>query len=281
MNKLLNEELNFAVKYLKEKYNDNLLAVYLRGSHLYNLNNENSDLDLLVVVRTNLMNAVTKNLVSKDKKGPEDSNFEYKFMDEYSLVGQLAKGNTTTLDSFLKKPLYMNDDFEEMADLLYDNRAGLFYMNHKGTLNSAYGHTRQALELAVRLSSKGELDPSSTSRLMKAVASMYKSFAQLESLLKLYENVSSDEVDNDTPEFLSFVDNTMVHGELKDSLMSKKNTKVLSENEYNGLVGMLSSEKDKLQAMKDKTFHVAELDLSNELLTKLLEVVAKPFVSYE
>lgn len=126
-----NKELNEVF----DKFNkEDVLAVYLTGSHLNNLAVETSDVDLYVVLRQN-----KKNLVfGQFKSGQEHGENDFKYMESYKFVQLLYKTNPNMLELLFKYPLYVHDDFKKMADFLFENKNNVVKMNQERYYSSCY-----------------------------------------------------------------------------------------------------------------------------------------------
>ena len=126
-----NKELNEVF----DKYNkEDVLAVYLTGSHLNNLVVETSDVDLYVVLKQNKKNLVFGQFTSGQEHGEND----YKFMESYKFVQLLYKTNPNMLELVFEYPVYVNDKFKPLADFLYENKNKVVKMNQERYYSSCY-----------------------------------------------------------------------------------------------------------------------------------------------
>lgn len=130
-----NNELKSALENVFAKYpKEKVSAVYVTGSQLNNLTNENSDVDLYVVLKQSKKNAVLGNLVSKQISGEDD----FKVMEEYRLLQLLYKVNPTMLELFHERPVYVSEEFRSASEWLYENRNNLHKMNQRRYFSSSY-----------------------------------------------------------------------------------------------------------------------------------------------
>lgn len=79
-----------AIKALKEEYGDLLLAIYERGSSLYELKTDSSDYDLQAIVRTKKSDLLIGKIYSDTIKLNNDE-FDVAVIDEYKLINQLRR----------------------------------------------------------------------------------------------------------------------------------------------------------------------------------------------
>lgn len=122
----MENKLNKALNEVFTKFNkDEVLAIYLTGSQLNNLETPSSDVDLYVVIKQNKKNLVFESLVSKQLHG----EYDFKYMESYKFVQLLCKTNPNMLEMVYKYPLYVDDSFKSVADLLFERRNEVVTLN--------------------------------------------------------------------------------------------------------------------------------------------------------
>lgn len=211
--------------------------------------------------------------MSKDKKGPEGTNSEYKLVDEYALLAQLRKGNTTTLECFVSKPLYTSPSFEHMANLLYKRQTELLFVNPKGTLNSDLGLLRQSVFKAKKLSLEDD-----TPVLLKTMVASRKSYGRLMSLLELYKNLSFDELLVDSNEYQEYMRHTVLKGDLRSELLELKTKSSLSKDEEGTLLEELLTREGQFKTLQNSVDLLSNTLPSEELMKELMCSASKPVV---
>lgn len=270
----MEDKLNKIIEALKAKYKDSFCAVYMRGSQLYNLNHAESDIDVIVVVDTQLITVLNSGGYSRDYKFPGES-WEYKLVDEYSFIKQVLKGNFMFLEALTRRPLAVSPKFEAMANFVYENRQDLFFLNPVGTFNSLIGNSKAIIK-------KLEKDLSDEDKLLvgtefpgKQLQNVERSLLQFKALRDYYELKTEEAFDN-LMEYVSF------HGEVRDYLLSLKVKKRWeTESELKDARVRLSQMNSEVDLMKDFASELTNRPLSESFKTELLLLVRPPKVSEE
>lgn len=119
--KLSDELLN----YFQDQLPTRVLAVYLSGSQLNNLADEDSDTDYYVVTEPEF-----DSLIFNQRKGKQNhGEIDFKQVDLFQFVNSIYKSNPNVLELFYKEPLYADDLFSTMRDFLLKHRDDLLKLN--------------------------------------------------------------------------------------------------------------------------------------------------------
>ncbi|WP_334427200.1 MULTISPECIES: DNA polymerase beta superfamily protein [unclassified Levilactobacillus] len=111
--------------YLKRQSPNRILAVYLSGSRLNNLADEDSDTDYYVVTEPEF-----DSLIFNRRKGKQNHNeIDFKQVDLFQFVNSIYKSNPNVLELFYKQPLYVNPMFIRMSEFLSENKDRLLTLN--------------------------------------------------------------------------------------------------------------------------------------------------------
>lgn len=137
----MSEQKTRAIETIKEYYGDLLLAIYERGSSLYNLKTNNSDYDLQVIVRTKKETLLMGKLYSDSIK-LNDNEFDIAAIDEYKLINQVRRGIINTIEIFFKDPIYLNPDYKETAEFLKTHVHELIISHPVELMGGCYGYYR-------------------------------------------------------------------------------------------------------------------------------------------
>lgn len=111
--------------------------VYLTGSALTKVQNENSDRDYYAFYVPEKLDFVLKD----NSKGAQYHNeaFEYKQFMIAHLVNLLLKSNPNVVEMFFEYPLFVSKEEKPMADLLFENREVLSQVDSKRFVKASLG----------------------------------------------------------------------------------------------------------------------------------------------
>lgn len=130
--------ISSSIKELKEKYK--VLAVYLKGSIMHNLASEDSDVDLMVIVRPKREN-IFKGGAKPIHKTRDDVDFV--ILDSTYFIGMLIQGTIDYTQVAELTPIYSEPDFFETYKYIYKYKDIFFDKNELvysllGQLNNVY-----------------------------------------------------------------------------------------------------------------------------------------------
>lgn len=129
------------IEYIKEVYGDRLLAIYKRGSSLYNLTLNSSDIDLFVIVRTHKFDLLQNTFHSESIKF-EELDIDAIVVDEYKLAKMIEKGTVNSVEVFFEDPVYLSEDYRLMAEFLKENVINLLLSHPQELFGGLYGYFR-------------------------------------------------------------------------------------------------------------------------------------------
>lgn len=173
------EELNDIIQSTKNEI-PNVLAIYLTGSRLNNLNTRDTDFDLIVIIRESAQHLITGGLnrQTKDFKTPFDREINTKIYSGTQLARLLIKPTPNTVEIFYKKPIYVHNDFLKIANELYsdDYQRNLLSSDQRNFLNAVFSKL---------INSKKYLEKNSLSnfKLVKDIVQTLKFFRYANELL--------------------------------------------------------------------------------------------------
>lgn len=153
---------------MKDKTSTEILAVYLTGSHLNNLNNENSDVDYFIIRKPTFEEVVSGNYSG----GELSDGMDAKVYNLFHFVNLMKKSNPNLLEVLFKYPLYTSDSYKPLADQLYNNRDSIIKMNVDHLIASCLGMMIQNIKRLKEGSSKNG----------KVLVNFYKAFYQIDAL---------------------------------------------------------------------------------------------------
>lgn len=102
------------VKYLRENHpNNKVVGMYLFGSQVFNLNNSNSDLDIMIILaqKPTSYYELNSSVLQLKSQTFKDSNMSAQFMDVKQLLYLASKSNFTVY-SMMTMPMYERVGFE-------------------------------------------------------------------------------------------------------------------------------------------------------------------------
>lgn len=268
----MKETLNKALETLKLKYGESLCAVYLRGSQMNNLAHEKSDVDLLVVVDTQLRKVLNSGGFSRDYKGTE-GNWEYKLVDEYSFVTQVLKGNFMFLETLTCRPLYEAAKFSQMSNFLFDNQRDLFTVNPSGTFNSLLGNARSNVK---RLQRETDLP----NDLMVGTPFQGKLFLNVNKSLLQFEALQSYAKNKSPKTFNELLTYVFFEGQKREDLMRLKRQETWESEEFVEEMKLLLSElNEKSDSLKEVVDELAAMPVDELFHLDLLSLVRPPVLT--
>lgn len=135
MENILTEEL---FEKLKNNLNREILAIYLTGSHLNNLNTWKSDVDFIVVVAPSF-----EEVVSGNYTGQQLDLVDAKVYNMFNFINLLRKSNPNMLEIIYKEPLYSSEGFEVVAKHLYEKRHSVATIHVDRLMSSCLGMMKQ------------------------------------------------------------------------------------------------------------------------------------------
>lgn len=111
--------------YIRSQVSTKVLGVYLSGSHLNGLADQNSDTDYYVVTEPEF-----DSLIFNRRKGKQEhGEIDFKQVDLFQFVSSIYKSNPNVLELFYKKPLFTDELFSMMAGFLFDRKDDLLTLN--------------------------------------------------------------------------------------------------------------------------------------------------------
>lgn len=122
-------------KEISDKVNRQILAIYMAGSHLNNLDTPDSDFDYVVVTKPNVEDLVDGNHNGSQTKGELDA----KVYSLFHFVSLIKKSNPNIVELLYRFPLYVDEDFEPFAHYLHYNSDKIAKINVDRLLKSCQG----------------------------------------------------------------------------------------------------------------------------------------------
>lgn len=141
------EPMEMAIKEIleSEKHQGDILAIFLTGSRLKNLETENSDYDFYCITRTSEEDIIfnRRNSIEFPLKSVAG---EVKSMSLHAFALLLYKSSPNILHLFFKDPLYLHADFFEFDAFLYNNLHRLFQLNKDRLFGSIAGQMKNDMK---------------------------------------------------------------------------------------------------------------------------------------
>lgn len=129
------EVIELVVRDTEEITNRKVLAVYLRGSRIRGLNDDESDYDITVLTNPTKRELLTNVMFSKKLILPQ-YNVEGNITTTAHFYKLLLKGSPVALETIHACPLYIDKSFQILAALLYENRKEILQSRTKSYLLS-------------------------------------------------------------------------------------------------------------------------------------------------
>lgn len=124
------------LEYMREKTDEPILAVYLTGSYLNNLNVAGSDLDYYVVT----FPPFEKLIFNRNEKTKQvTGDIDFKVMDLFHFISLVFKANPNVIELFYNEPLYADATYQVLGEFLSNNREGLPMLNPSGWEKACIG----------------------------------------------------------------------------------------------------------------------------------------------
>ncbi|ATU69513.1 hypothetical protein CT113_03820 [Levilactobacillus brevis] len=124
------------LEYMREKTDEPILAVYLTGSYLNNLNVTGSDLDYYVVT----FPPFEKLIFNRNEKVKQvNGDVDFKVMDLFHFISLVFKANPNVIELFYREPLYVNATYQTLGEWLKNNRKELPMLNSSGWERACIG----------------------------------------------------------------------------------------------------------------------------------------------
>lgn len=115
------DAIELVVRDTEELANRKVLAVYLRGSRMRGLNEDDSDYDITVLINPTKRELLT-NVVFSEKLRLPQYNVEGNITTTAHFYKLLLKGSPVALETIHAYPIYINESFKILAAFLYENR---------------------------------------------------------------------------------------------------------------------------------------------------------------
>lgn len=134
------------VKFIEDKINRKVIAIYLSGSELNNLNvKETCDKDLIIVAEDLPQEILSGTIYSKQTIFKyNEAEYDAKIYSLRQIYKMVIKGGFNTLELFAKDPLYcQNKKF--MSSFNKENAGALSCFNIKGLIRSINGMTKSTI----------------------------------------------------------------------------------------------------------------------------------------
>lgn len=139
--------IDMAIKEIleSEKNKGDILAIFLTGSRLKNLETENSDYDFYCITRTSEEDIIfnRRNSIEFSLKSVAG---EVKSMSVHAFALLLYKSSPNILHLFFKDALYLHADFFEFDALLHNNLQQLFQLNKDRLFGSIAGQMKNDMK---------------------------------------------------------------------------------------------------------------------------------------
>ncbi|WP_407886002.1 nucleotidyltransferase domain-containing protein [Levilactobacillus sp. N40-8-2] len=238
---------NKLLKYFQEQLPTKVLAIYLSGSRLNDLADENSDTDYYVVTEPEF-----DSLIFNQRKGKQNhGEIDFKQVDLFQFVNSIYKSNPNVLELFYKEPLYTDELFTMMAGFLHKNRDDLLKLNPDHWQKACMGQMKHSY-----LNIKKNQGATAQGHIGKDVVQFMKSFVYLEASKE--ENSLSKVIDlNEATDGMA--------------LVMKKST-VLSDE---GSAKMVTFLEDRMNEAQE--FVTAGEVVNSELLEMLMDVTKRTY----
>lgn len=222
------EEL--AVEKIKEAYGE-VLAIYERGSALYELELTKSDYDLMVIIKTTVSECISLSLFAESKKiFVGEQEFDLLVMSEYRFFKSLKSCTLTHTEVLLKAPLFASKEFYESAGYLKEHAFELLTGYPVAFVGALYGYGKSYVP-------RGEITVGKFEG---------KGFAMMTKFSRLLEHVIEGTL---TPEVLPEL--VTPKGEARERILEiKRKTELTTEEEVEEYKALKSSFEEQLAAVK-------------------------------
>lgn len=127
--------IELVVRDTEELANRKVLAVYLRGSRMRGLNEDDSDYDITVLTNPTKRELLTNVVFSQKLRLPQ-YNVEGNITTTAHFYKLLLKGSPVALETIHAYPFYINKSFKILAAFLYESRKEILRVKTKSYLLS-------------------------------------------------------------------------------------------------------------------------------------------------
>lgn len=225
-----------------------VMAIYLTGSQLNNLQTEESDVDLYVILKHTKRNMVLGTLRSGEKTGEKN----YKYMDSVKFLQLLYKTNPNLLEIIYKKPLYVHHEYKNVAEFIYENKEEIVRMNVSRYFSSSYHMAKNNYKKL--LNNTGKVAKGETG---KEVLNFYKAYYQADAFYK----------NEDLTGFIIY------EGKLRDAMMKIKKIGVLPEKNRINELSMMEACLNRMEKFKDEHSETKQnFEIFDKLINKILDI---------
>lgn len=224
---------------------DRISAVYLTGSRLNNLFTAESDYDLYVVLKQSKENLVFGVYESGQLTGEHD----FKYMESYKFLQLIFKSNPNMTEMFTKGPLYVSEEFAELASYLYAHSEDLAYINPRRYFSGGYHLLKNNYNKLKNGSGKV-----AKARAGKEVANFYKTYYQLVALANKED----------------FKETVFLTGERREFLLNLKKVETFTAEERAELLEDMENKLDELLLIKEK---FTDVDMNKEVVSALINLL--------